>query len=311
MTRRRAAPDGIAELLALPENTICADCRQKQAKWASSTLGVFLCIDCSGIHRSLGTHISFVRSCTLDSWSPEQIRFMREVGNGVADEYWEANLPPDFEHPDPTNSYQMANFIRQKYVHRRWAASEPPPAQAASISAPLPPPPPPIAPGHPQPPMAARAPPPPPAAPSHLQPPRLSSVPPAAQAAPLLSAGDPFPLNPSLPRQTSSPDVRTESRKTSASLNGVVDALDEFFAPVMRDPPNRGRRRQPAATGVSSPDRKPGKKLPQRLVRKLRQQEDRPVIKQEETRQQPKTVTSAPNLAAFAGDSDDSDDPFA
>ncbi|KAH0786822.1 ARF GAP-like zinc finger-containing protein [Histomonas meleagridis] len=118
----------VTSLMSLPENSICADCQKKVAKWASSTLGIFICIDCSGIHRSLGTHISFVRSCTLDSWTPEQARLMRRVGNKVANEYWEANLPPDFMRPSPSDRYGMECFIRAKYVERRWAAPGEPPS---------------------------------------------------------------------------------------------------------------------------------------------------------------------------------------
>lgn len=111
----------VKNLMALPENSICSDCQKKAAKWASSTLGVFICIDCSGIHRSLGTHISFVRSCTLDSWTPEQARLMKRVGNKVANEFWEARLPPDFPRPNSGDRFGMEQFIRAKYVEGRWA----------------------------------------------------------------------------------------------------------------------------------------------------------------------------------------------
>ena len=117
----------VKSLMALPENAICADCKKKAAKWASSTLGVFICIDCSGIHRSLGTHISFVRSCTLDSWTPEQARLMRRVGNKNGNLYWEARLPPDFSRPNSCDRASMEAFIRAKYAERRWAAPGDPP----------------------------------------------------------------------------------------------------------------------------------------------------------------------------------------
>ncbi len=61
--------------------------------WASVNLGLFMCIRCSGIHRSLGTHISFVRSTVIDDWKQEQIDTMCRVGNAKARAYWEARGP--------------------------------------------------------------------------------------------------------------------------------------------------------------------------------------------------------------------------
>jgi stromal membrane-associated protein len=82
------------KLLALikkPENAICMDCPAKltQNAWASINLGGFICFQCSGIHRNLGTHISKVRSLNLDQWNDDWVSNMERWGNEKCKAYWE------------------------------------------------------------------------------------------------------------------------------------------------------------------------------------------------------------------------------
>ncbi|KAH6764312.1 ARF-GAP domain 5 [Perilla frutescens var. frutescens] len=105
-------------LLKLPENRECADCKCKGPRWASVNLGIFICMQCSGIHRSLGVHITKVRSATLDTWLPEQVAFIQSMGNEKANSYWEAELPPNYDRVG------IENFIRAKYDEKRWVPKD-------------------------------------------------------------------------------------------------------------------------------------------------------------------------------------------
>uniref|UniRef100_A0A1D1YA64 ADP-ribosylation factor GTPase-activating protein AGD12 n=2 Tax=Anthurium amnicola TaxID=1678845 RepID=A0A1D1YA64_9ARAE len=107
----------LKELLQRSDNRFCADCGAPDPKWASANIGVFICLKCCSVHRSLGTHISKVLSVTLDEWSDDEIDSMVEVGgNSYANTIYEAFLPEGFTKPGPdANSEERTKFIRSKY----------------------------------------------------------------------------------------------------------------------------------------------------------------------------------------------------
>lgn len=99
------------------DNRICADCGAPEPKWASSNIGVFLCLKCGDVHRALGADVSNVLSVSLDDWSDSDIDAMLEVGgNSYANSIYEAFLPKDHPKPKPDAPMEYrTKFIRAKY----------------------------------------------------------------------------------------------------------------------------------------------------------------------------------------------------
>ncbi|XP_074295719.1 ADP-ribosylation factor GTPase-activating protein AGD3 isoform X1 [Silene latifolia] len=122
-------------------NDKCADCGAPEPDWASLNLGVLVCIECSGVHRNLGVHISKVRSLTLDVkvWEPSVISLFQSLGNAYANSIWEellrskgafhVDLPPssslkaDKSHQIFISKPSAADSIaiKEKFIHAKYA----------------------------------------------------------------------------------------------------------------------------------------------------------------------------------------------
>ncbi|KAJ5674843.1 uncharacterized protein N7477_004777 [Penicillium maclennaniae] len=111
-------------------NKWCADCgSSSKVEWVSINLGVILCIECSGIHRSLGTHISKIRSLTLDvhSFSNDIVEILVQIGNRVSNMIWEATLDLAVKPSASSTREQRLKFISAKYVDRSYVEHLPSP----------------------------------------------------------------------------------------------------------------------------------------------------------------------------------------
>ena len=86
----------LESLYTAPSNSQCFDCDNKPAHWASINNGVYLCLDCSGEHRGFGISCSYIKSVTLDQWTPNQVAFMRVGGNERLKTFLLSHDMPDY-----------------------------------------------------------------------------------------------------------------------------------------------------------------------------------------------------------------------
>ncbi|XP_030309743.1 arf-GAP with GTPase, ANK repeat and PH domain-containing protein 1 isoform X1 [Calypte anna] len=103
-------------------NSHCVDCEAQNPDWASLNLGALICIECSGIHRNLGTHLSRVRSLDLDDWPIELIKVMSSIGNELANSVWEESSQGHMKPSPESTREEKERWIRAKYEQKLFLA---------------------------------------------------------------------------------------------------------------------------------------------------------------------------------------------
>lgn len=132
----------LSDILKVPGNEKCCDCSTENPEWASINLGITLCIACSGVHRSLGVHISKVRSLTWDKWEAEVSQVMTSLGNTTINQIYECQMERAAGHLTPLrpDSLQLVRdaWIQSKYekklfIDQRWNAPDQLPENALCL----------------------------------------------------------------------------------------------------------------------------------------------------------------------------------
>eukprot|EP00339_Tiarina_fusa_P008793 CAMPEP_0117077480 /NCGR_PEP_ID=MMETSP0472-20121206/54639_1 /TAXON_ID=693140 ORGANISM="Tiarina fusus, Strain LIS" /NCGR_SAMPLE_ID=MMETSP0472 /ASSEMBLY_ACC=CAM_ASM_000603 /LENGTH=876 /DNA_ID=CAMNT_0004803849 /DNA_START=90 /DNA_END=2720 /DNA_ORIENTATION=+ len=132
MTCNETIKQRLKDVWLRPENQVCSDCSDKKPTWASlivppedahpesQIIGAFCCFQCSGIHRSLGTHICFVRSVTLDDWKEKEVMAMEIGGNDKVNAIFEAVNVGEHKPNHLVDVETRKQFILAKYVERKF-----------------------------------------------------------------------------------------------------------------------------------------------------------------------------------------------
>nr|XP_060631854.1 arf-GAP with SH3 domain, ANK repeat and PH domain-containing protein 1 isoform X2 [Anolis sagrei ordinatus] len=112
----------IDDIQRLPGNDVCCDCGSPDPTWLSTNLGILTCIECSGIHREMGVHISRIQSLELDKLGTSELLLAKNIGNNSFNDVMEGNLPSPSLKPTPSSDMTIRKeFITAKYVDHKFS----------------------------------------------------------------------------------------------------------------------------------------------------------------------------------------------
>lgn len=124
-SRKKKAQAVFAKLQAQKANKNCIDCDAYNPQWASVNNACLFCIKCAGTHRSLGVHLSFVRSVGMDSWADLQLEAMKAGGNAQLLQFWkDQGFPKSLSSPEKYDNDAMEAY--RAYIKGRSKGENPP-----------------------------------------------------------------------------------------------------------------------------------------------------------------------------------------